>query len=46
MLVKVLDLIQGSIITYLAVCRSLDHLGVGEAILSILGGKVVNALQD
>jgi len=46
MLVEVLDLIQGSIIARLAVCRGLDYLGVGEATLGVPGGEVVDALQD
>ena len=46
MLVEVLDLFQGSLIVSLAIWRGLNDLVRQEAALSILGGKVVNALDD
>ena len=45
-LVKVLDLFQGSLIISLAIQGGLNNLVRQEAILSILEGEVVNTLDD
>ena len=46
MLIKVLDLFQDSLIVSLAIQGGLNNLVGQEAILSVLGGKVVNALDN